>query len=52
MKSKNQKRSEFRKNAEVEKARRKTIRNMKSGMDMSGPAKKGKSTVPQSKRKK
>lgn len=52
MKTKIQKRAEARKNAEEEKSKRKTVRNMKTGISPLESTKKGKSTVPQSKRKK
>ena len=53
MKTKSQKRSEAKKNAEALKAQKKAIRTSKMNtMSMSSNSKKGKSSIPQSKGKK
>lgn len=52
MKTKAQKRNEAKKQAETIKAQRKAVRNAKLGLTTSTTVKKGKSIIPQSKKKK
>ncbi len=52
MKTKAQKRTEARKLAEAKKAQRKAIRIARAKSDIGTPTKRGKSMVPQSKKKK